>query len=122
MKNNILYLDDTFDQRNMVKMILETVGIQVETAVDGQEGLRKVANNRPDLILLDLRMPKLGGFEFLKIIKSQPNTKDIPVVVISAWANSASQEEVMSAGAAAFITKPYELDELISVVQKHLAR
>jgi len=122
VKNNILYLDDTFDQRNMVKMILETVGIQVETAVDGQEGLRKVANNRPDLILLDLRMPKLGGFEFLKIIKSQPNTKDIPVVVISAWANSASQEEVMSAGAAAFITKPYELDELISVVQKHLAR
>jgi CheY-like chemotaxis protein len=118
--SKVLYLDDTADQRNLVEMVLNSIGLDVETGADGEEGLRKVAQNPPDLILLDLRMPKINGFEFLKIIKEQSDTQNIPVVVISAWANKAARDEVMGAGAIDFLIKPYEIDDLIAMVQKYL--
>ena len=118
--SKVLYLDDTADQRNLVEMVLNSIGLDVETGSDGEEGLLKVTQSPPDLILLDLRMPKVNGFEFLKIIKAQSDTQNIPVVVISAWANKASQNEVMGAGASDFLIKPYEIDDLIAIVQKYL--
>jgi CheY-like chemotaxis protein len=72
------------------------------------------------LILLDLGMPKLDGFEFMTILKSQPDTKDIPIIVISAWTAAYYREKSAESGAVEFLNKPYEIDELIDAVQTHL--
>lgn len=119
--SKVLYLEDTSDQRDLVVMILGTIGIEVEVAADGQAGLEKVEAAPPDLILLDLGMPKLDGFEFMAILKDRPETRDIPIVVISAWTAARHREKAMASGAEAFISKPYEIDDLIKAVQKHLS-
>ena len=116
----VLYLEDTTDQRDLVVMVLQTINIQVEVAADGEEGLKKLEEHRPDLILLDLGMPKLDGLGFMKIIKEKPDTSKIPIVVISAWTASKYREQAKQAGADDFVSKPYDIDNLIEVVQKHL--
>ena len=115
---SILYLDDTTDQRNLVRMILTAEGFRVDTAVDGEEGLKKVEQACPDLILLDLGMPKIDGFEFLKLIKADPNTQNIPIVVVSAWTSVHHREAAIEAGASKFISKPYDLDILTQTVRE----
>lgn len=117
---SILYLDDTPDQRNLVRMILVAEGFNVDTAVDGQEGLRKVQEACPDLILLDLGMPKVDGFEFLEIMKQKPETAAIPVIVVSAWTSVKHREAAIEAGAATFISKPYDLEVLTKIVRQYL--
>lgn len=117
---SILYLDDTPDQRNLVRMILVAEGFMVETATDGEEGLNKIKESYPDLILLDLGMPKLDGFEFMAVVKSQPETKKIPIVVVSAWTSKKHREAAIEAGAATFISKPYDLDVLTKTVREFL--
>ena len=118
--SKILYLDDSPDQRHLILMVLGSLGFQIETATDGEDGLHKVKTNRPDLILLDLRMPKIDGFEFLEILKQEDTLKDIPVIVVSAWAGKNQKEKAAQAGAIDFISKPYDLDRLINIIEKYL--
>lgn len=118
--SSVLYLEDTPDQRDLVSLVLSTAGIDIDTAVDGEEGLRKVGENPPGLILLDLGMPKIDGFEFMKRLKSKPETSHIPVIVVSAWTSKNHRERAIEAGAAMFISKPYDLENLTSVVQEFL--
>lgn len=119
--SNVLYLEDTPDQRDLVTLVLSTAGIDIDTAVDGEEGLRKVQENRPSLILLDLGMPKIDGFEFMERLKAQPETSQIPVIVVSAWTSKNHRERAIEAGATMFISKPYDLESLTDTVRKFLS-
>jgi chemosensory pili system protein ChpA (sensor histidine kinase/response regulator) len=115
---SVLYIEDTSEQRDLVAFFLELNGYQVSLANDGVEGLAQARKLRPDLILLDLGMPKMDGFQVMEEMRNDENLKDIPVVVLSAWAAAKHQEQAEAAGAQAFITKPFELADVLATVHR----
>jgi CheY-like chemotaxis protein len=116
----ILFVEDTTEQRDLVAMFLGMNGYQVEVANDGIEGLTQARKLRPDLILLDLGMPKMDGYQMLEQLRVDETLKDTPVVVISAWAAAKHREQAEAAGADAFITKPFELTHVLTMVEKYV--
>jgi len=115
MAKTILVVDDEEDIRHMLRLILEKSGFVVETAGDGQEALDQVRDHRPDLILLDLKMPRLNGYEVFVRLKSDEQFKTIPIIVVTAVTQDSDQEDEEWArrmGAEGFVTKPFDLSEL----------
>jgi CheY-like chemotaxis protein len=94
-------------------------GYRVEVANNGIEGLDQARKVKPDLIMLDLGMPKMDGYQMMEELRADPALKDTPIVVISAWTAATHRERAKAAGADAFITKPFELSHILSVVQKY---
>jgi len=101
----VLIIEDDQRINKVYNLKLAMDGIETATAIDGEEGLRKVYSESPDLILLDLMLPKKSGFEILKEIKSNPKTKDIPVIILSNLAQEKEKEEGMALGAIDYIVK-----------------
>jgi len=109
------------DERHIVRHIqvnLERAGFQVITAFDGPEALKKVENERPDLIVLDVMMPKMDGFEVLKRLQANPETREIPVIMLTAKAQDADVFRGWSSGVSAYLTKPFNPLELITFVKR----
>ncbi len=115
----VLVVDDTAVLRKIIKFNLEKAGYVVEEAEDGYAGLEKIKNNKPNLILLDLMMPKLDGFGFLEKIKQSEN-KDIPIVVLTAKGSREDIERVKALGANDFMNKPFSPKDLIRKVGEFL--
>ncbi len=112
------------DEKNIilgVTICLRSAGLDVEVAEDGAEALRKVQANKPDLVLLDLVMPKLNGLDALKSMKDNPQTKDIPVIVLSARAQEEDVQYAMDLGANGYMAKPFRPAELLEVIEKVLS-
>ena len=118
--STILYIEDDLELRTMVHRMLTTHGFNVETAEDGLDGVGKALEVKPDLILLDIYLPRLDGFGVLQRLKGDPDTWDIPVIAISAWPTGDNRRRVQEAGAIDFVAKPFQLDSLISLLQGHL--
>ena len=116
----ILYIEDDPELRTMVHRLLTEHGFNVETAEDGLEGVGKALEVKPDLILLDIYLPRLDGVGVLQRLKGDPETWDIPVVAISAWPTGDNRRRVDNAGAVDFVAKPFDLDSLVSLLQSHL--
>ena len=117
----ILFVEDTTEQRDLVAMFLEMNGYHVEVANNGIEGLVQARKLRPDLILLDLGMPKMDGYQMMEELRADETLKSIPVVVISAWQAAKHRERAEAAGADGFITKPFELTHILATVQKYVS-
>ena len=115
----ILFVEDTSEQRDLVAMFLGMNGYRVEVANNGIEGLAQARKVKPDLILLDLGMPKMDGYQMMEELRADEALKGIPIVVISAWTAATHRERAKAAGADAFITKPFELSHILTVVQKY---
>jgi CheY-like chemotaxis protein len=109
----VLYVEDHPAQSDIIKQILEFAGYEVALASSGEEGIEKAREEQPDLILMDLRMPGMGGVEAVKRLKSDPAVSDTPIIVISAWTSRANREEALQAGAAKFLGKPVDTKRLI---------
>lgn len=117
----ILIMDDETEFLEMLSLrLIKTGGYKVLTAFDGEEGLRSARENHPDLIILDLMMPKMTGNKVIEELKKSAQTRDIPVIVLSASASSKTIEEVLKLGASAFITKPFEPQALMDKIKKCL--
>lgn len=116
----ILIADDEKDIRDLIKMILELSGHQVAATKNGEEAVAMVGDTMPDLILLDMRMPKLSGLEACEMIKSQPATAHIPVVFLSGNESSDDLDAAQSVGANGFITKPFDPQDLIGRIAEFL--
>jgi len=112
MNKRILIVDDEPDILKTIELLLEQDGYEVHTAGDGEEGLKKIDEVRPDLLLLDLRLPGKGGFQIAKEIKSKDEYKDIPIIILSGMANDASRHIAAKGGAVEFIEKPIDTDKL----------
>ena len=112
----ILIIEDDRDIVNLVKLTLELEGFEAFAAFDGQEGWERIESQRPDSILLDLRLPKLDGFQVLKRLKSNQATSRIPIVILTATAQKKSIARGLAAGADAYITKPFEPLELVQKI------
>ena len=110
--DRILIADDNAANRELLEAYLATVDCDIETAVDGQDTLDKVESFRPDLILLDVMMPKLSGFEVCKQIKENPDTRRIMVLMVTALNELGDIERAVNAGTDDFLSKPVNKVEL----------
>lgn len=112
---NILIIDDSSTTRSFVVTELMTYGYNVDEAVNGQDGLVKIEDAQPDIIILDLLMPVMDGFEVLEALKKQEYT--IPVIVLSADIQEGAKQECFELGAAKFLSKPFNVDELLEAIK-----
>lgn len=117
----VLVVDDEPDNRDIMRVIVEEiVGCQAMQAKDGQEALAAISSHKPDLILLDLMLPRLDGFQVMRILKQDERTASIPVIAITAMAQPKDKERAVAAGAVDFIDKPFDLDEVADKIRSYL--
>ncbi|OGQ91162.1 MAG: hypothetical protein A2289_00930 [Deltaproteobacteria bacterium RIFOXYA12_FULL_58_15] len=116
----ILIADDSAVFRDLEAKVLETHGYHVIHASNGAETLRKAVEEKPDLILLDIQMPVMDGVQTLALLKKQPETKDIPVFVVSTIGRVKDREILLKGGADEFISKPINIREMLLRIQEHL--
>jgi CheY-like chemotaxis protein len=114
----VLVVDDDDVIRQLISVNLELEGFEVSTAVDGQDCLEKVKDIRPDVVTLDIMMPRLDGWEAASRLRADPDTADIKVVLLSARAQEADLERGSRIGVDAYLTKPFDPDELIDIVRR----
>jgi CheY-like chemotaxis protein len=116
----ILVIDDDFANRQVLQLVLKRNGYTAALASDGCEGLRIAQEVQPDLILLDFFMPGEDGFEVLTQLKADPDLKDIPVVIFTVLVREESERQAIELGAAAYVTKPFDIDEVITCIRRIL--
>jgi CheY-like chemotaxis protein len=117
----VLYIEDNDDNVYMLKMRLELLGdFEVLAAEDGQKGCEMATTEQPDIILMDLEMPIVDGWEATRRLKGNPQTRDIPVIALSAHALAGEREKALAAGCNEFDTKPIEFDRLVSTIRRIL--
>ena len=117
----ILIAEDDPDIRELIVISLKYAGYEVVPAADGQQAVDLTVQENPDLIMLDVRMPLLTGFEALERIKERPQFKDTPVVILSAKGQEAEIQSGLDLGACQYILKPFAPDELIGKIQEIVA-
>ena len=118
----IFIAEDEHDIRELITFTLKIAGYEVVAAKDGQEALERVPEEMPDLILMDVRMPRMTGYEACRLLKAQEATKDIPLIFLSAKGQDAEVEEGLDAGAIEYLLKPFAPGELIDRIKDILDR
>ncbi|MSQ51909.1 MAG: response regulator [Betaproteobacteria bacterium] len=117
----ILIVDDDEGMTDLLKIHLKREGMTIETAPDAAVALRSIINNPPDLIVLDIEMPYMGGLEVLRVLKSDPATSRKPVIVLTSRTDDECFSEAKSLGADAFLNKPVTREKLLGEVSLRLA-
>ena len=118
----ILLVEDNEMNRDMLSRRLERKGYRVVMAVDGNAGVEMAVSESPDLILMDMSLPALNGWEATRQIKSNPTTQAIPVIALTAHAMASDREQALAAGCDDYDTKPIELPRLIEKIETLLSR
>ena len=118
MAKKILFIEDEPDQVVLVRARFEAGGYEFHSAPDGEKGLGKAQSLKPDLILLDVILPKIDGFEVCKRLKKNAQTKNIPVIILTAVGMKDAEKKAAECGAAAFFKKPYDSKELVKKVKE----
>jgi len=116
----ILLVEDEEDLAETGKIFLEEAGYEVDIAFDGLEAMEKVYNSRYDLVLLDITIPEMDGYQVLRMIKNDPIYKDIPVIMVTARTLKADRFRAKETKADGYITKPYSPNELISCIKSFM--
>ena len=120
MSKRILIVEDQEDNRRILRDLLTNVGFELIEATTGEEGVRLAERNRPDLILMDVQMPVLDGHEATQRIKSQPELRSIPIIVVTSYALSGDEAKSMAAGADAYVAKPFSPRALLATIRRFL--
>ena len=119
---HILIIDDEQDLLDLLRPRLETAGYEISTALDGQEGLNKAREEKPDLILLDVMMPKMDGYQVCRFLKFDEEYKHIPIVLLTARGQKQDKETGKKVGADGYLTKPFEKDVLLDKIGQLLKK
>ena len=114
----ILIVEDNEMNRDMLSRRLMRRGYEILTAIDGDDGIQTTKNNKPDLILMDLSLPIMDGWEASRIIKSNPETAHIPIIALTAHVMTGDREKAIEAGCDDYDTKPVDLPRLLSKIKK----
>ena len=122
MERTVLIIEDEKLIIVSTQMVLEAAGFRVESATNGEEGISKARELRPDLILLDIMMPGIDGWETLTRLKRDTETAEIPVIIFTAREHARGHQKSAEMGAADYFRKPFEPDELIELVEKHIGQ
>ncbi|UCB57593.1 MAG: response regulator [Candidatus Omnitrophota bacterium] len=119
-RKKILFIEDEKEIVALMKERLASSNYEMIAAYDGEEGLKKVYQNRPDLILLDILIPRIDGLKLCRRLKDDDATKHIPIIIVSASAGKNSKQKSQAAGADDLIVKPFEAKELLDKIARHL--
>jgi CheY-like chemotaxis protein len=117
MPETILIIDDDRAIAQLTALWVKAAGFSTVIANDGRSGLAAIAEHRPDLILLDIRMPEMNGFEVNRRIRQTPELAEIPVIFLSAHAQETTRQESLASGGRRFLPKPYESRSLIAAIR-----
>jgi two-component system cell cycle response regulator DivK len=116
----ILVVEDQEDNRRILRDLLTSAGYAVLEAVTGEEGVRRALAERPDLILMDIQLPGLDGYEATRRIKADPALRDTPLIAVTSYALSGDEAKARAAGADDYVTKPFSPRVLLAKVRAHL--
>jgi twitching motility two-component system response regulator PilH len=118
--STVLVVEDSVTQREMIKDLLKGSGLNVTVASDGVEALEQIQGAAPDLVVLDIVMPRMNGYEVCRRLKSDPKTQNVPVVMCSSKGEEFDRYWGMKQGADAYIAKPFQPTELVGTVKQLL--
>ncbi|HET9683295.1 MAG TPA: response regulator [Gemmatimonadaceae bacterium] len=119
-QQTILYVEDNEYNRKIVRQLLSKTSYRLIEAVDGEAGVAMAQTEKPDLILMDVQLPKMSGLDATRALKADARTSDIPVIVITSFALSGDREKAAEAGAVSYLAKPYSPRELLTLVRQYL--
>lgn len=120
MSQRILVVEDNDRNRRLLRILLRSRGYEVIEAVTGEEAMKYLRDHKPDLILMDIQLPNVDGLELTKNIKSNPETADIPIVAVTAYAMKGDRERILEAGCDGYISKPIDTRRLALLVAEIL--
>ena len=120
MSTLILVVEDQEDNRRIMRDLLTSVGYEVMEAVTGEEGVAAAETHRPDLILMDVQLPGLDGYEATRQIKANPDLEHIPIIVVTSYALSGDDVKAFEAGCNAYVSKPFSPRELLAKIREYL--
>lgn len=119
-ERTILYIEDNEYNRKIVRQLLGRTSYQLVEAVDGESGVAMAQQEIPQLILMDVQLPKMSGLDATRALKADPRTSHIPIIVITSFALSGDRERAAAAGADSYLAKPYSPRELLALVRQYL--
>ena len=122
MQKKILIVDDDPDQREVIRSSLKEAGFEISTATNGVEGLEKARSGSPDLIILDVMMPKMDGFAVCVTLREDDTTASIPILMLTGLCSYISQLTGFESGATDYLVKPFESEQLVSKVEALLCQ
>ena len=120
MSKCILVVEDQEDNRQILRDLLGSAGFQLVEAENGEEALKAVARQRPDLILMDIQLPTLDGYETTRRIRSNEDLKSIPIIAVTSYALAGDDIKALAAGCDGYVTKPYSPRQLLAKVREYL--
>ena len=120
MKKRVLVVEDHEENRRIVGFLLASAGLEMIEAVTGEEGVAAAERERPDLILMDIQLPVLDGYEATRRIKGNPALRHIPIIVVTSYALSGDDVKAFEAGCDAYVTKPFVPRELLAKGREYL--
>lgn len=120
MSCRILYIEDNEQNMYLVKFLLEKHGYQVYAAADGREGIDSAASLRPDLILLDIQLPQMDGYQVARHLRNNPDLARTPIVAVTSYAMAGDRDKALAAGCNGYIEKPINPDTFLQQIELHL--
>ncbi len=120
MSKRILAVDDQEDNRRILRDLLTNVGYEVIEATSGEEAVTQAEAHTPDLILMDIQLPGIDGYEATRRIKAQPDLRRIPLIVVTSYALSGDETKALAAGADAYVSKPFSPRALLAKIREYL--
>ena len=120
MSKCILIVEDQEDNRRILRDLLTSAGFELLEATTGEEGVRLAQARRPDLILMDIQMPVLDGYEATRRIKTDPELRHIPIIVVTSYALSGDDVKAQAAGADAYVAKPFSPRNLLAKIREFM--
>ena len=114
----VLYVEDNEYNRKIVRQLLSRTSYRLIEATDGETGVSMAGETRPDVILMDIQLPKLSGLDATRKLREDPATVDIPIIVVTSFALSGDDRKATEAGASAYLAKPYSPRELLALIRK----
>jgi len=120
MSKLILVVEDQEDNRRIMRDLLSSAGYEIIEAVTGEEGVAAAETHRPDLILMDIQLPGLDGYEATRQIKANPELEHIPIIVVTSYALSGDDVKAFEAGCNAYVSKPFSPRELLAKIREYL--
>jgi two-component system, cell cycle response regulator DivK len=121
MNKRILVVEDQEDNRRILRDMLTSTNYEVVEAEDGVQALAAVAKHRPDLILMDIQLPVMDGYEATRRLKANPSLSSIPIIAVTSYALSGDEEKARAAGCDDFVPKPYSPRQLLAKIRQYLA-
>jgi len=121
MSKRVLVIEDQEDNRRIVRDLLTASGYELIEATTGEEGLELAERERPDLILMDIQLPGLDGYEVTRLIKANPELHRIPIIAVTSYALSGDDQKAAAAGCDGYVTKPFSPRVLLAKIREYLA-